>query len=639
MEEDNIGRKTCRHSTTRVKPGLRKSMLGSLMLGTLFAILTLPAQAISTLAIDESLTHVNLSNKVEYYKDVTGQLTYEQVMLVPEDQWQTRNLSVLSLGFTDSTYWFRLRIKSNAVFKIEPIISISNPHFATVNLYNIINGQVTQYLKAGSSVPFNQKLSRHRYPILPLKLSPTSESTILIQTSTQNTYQMSLELWSADEFQNSDQTILLIQGVYLGIWIIMLMCNLILAIAFHRNQVRGHNGFVSFILFFGLFQITLYGIGGSEFWSRWPNLFNITNIYTIGFSIISACWCIIGLLGLRSRGGVGLATMLGLATGAGLLMLAYPYVPLYQVVYLLHVLVALAASASLVLVSMTFFSGKRPNLLPLSSWVLMMVSLLGSALSRLAWIPHHPFWTYGASILFIFMIITTTIIVIMQITRRQTGTLEDVLNYEKKARQDQMLLNKRLEHDFRNKTQDLSQALSKLSETNKTLLEISTSDSVTGIKNRHFFDDIYDIEWKRASRQGYSICLMMADIDHFKEINDTYGHPVGDICLRDVADAIKRSLRRPSDVVARYGGEEFILVLPYLSMENGQILGERIRSEVEALMTVTGGHMIQLTISVGIATTIPTDGTSPDTLVEMADKALYQAKQEGRNRVCIAETA
>lgn len=611
--------------------------LFSLVLGVTLCAAALPAFAINTVTIDESLKHLDLTDKVEYYVDATDRLTYDQVMELPAEKWKPSHTSVLSFGFTKADYWFRLRIKSNAIFKIEPIISVGNPHFDTVNLYNIIDGAVTQYVKAGSSIPYEQKLSKHRYPILPLKLIPTSESTIYIQTSNQNTFQLALQLWSSDEFQNQDQTVILAQGVYLGIWVIMLFSNLILAITFHRNQIRGHNGFVAFILFFGLFQVSLYGIGGSEFWSRWPDLFNITNIYTIGFSVISVCWCIIGLLDLKRSGRVGLIIMLILAASAGLLMVSYFYLPFIQVAYVLHLLVVATAATSLLLVFKEFVFGKRPALLPLSSWVLVMCTVLIAASSRLGWIPHQPFWNYSTSLLFLFMIILTTIIVIIQIARQQTGTLEDVLNYEKTARQDQMLLNKRLEHDFRNKTQDLSLALSKLSETNKTLLEISTSDSVTGIRNRHFFDDIYDIEWKRASRQGYSICLMIADIDHFKAINDTYGHPVGDICLRDVADAIKRSLRRPSDVVARYGGEEFILVLPYLSMENGQILAERIRAEVEALMTVTGGHMIQLTISVGVATTIPTDKSSPDSLIDLADKALYQAKEGGRNMVCLAE--
>jgi diguanylate cyclase (GGDEF)-like protein len=611
--------------------------IASLVQAVVLCLIAAHANAITTLTVDESLQRINLSDKVEYYEDSSGLLTYEQVMALPEEKWHPYTQNVISLGFTGSDYWFRFRINCTATLKMEPIISVGNAHIETINLYNIIDGDVSQYVKAGSSIPFHQKADKHRHPVLPLKLDPTSESTIYLQARTDNAFQLPVELLSREEFLSGEQSILLFQGVYLGIRVIMLMCNLVLAVTFHQSQIRGLDGFVAFVFFFGIFQIALYGIGGSEFWSLWPDLFNVTSIYTIGFAMISACWCVTGLLELRKSNRLGLLFMLTLAGSAGLLMIAYPYIAFKHIIYLLHVLIVPTAIAALVLVSTAFIRGRRPAIWALGSWFLVMVTVLAMALSRLAWIPYHPLWNYSASILFICMVMVTTIIVVVTIARQRTGTLEDVLNYEKSARKDQMLLNKQLEHDFRNKTQDLSLALSKLSETNKTLLEISTSDSVTGIKNRHFFDDIYDIEWKRASRQGYSICLMMIDIDHFKKINDRYGHPVGDICLRDVADAIKRSLRRPSDVVARFGGEEFIVVLPYLSMENGQILGERIRAEVDSLMTITGGHMIQLTISVGVATAIPTDKSSPETLVQAADAALYRAKQEGRNRVCLAD--
>jgi hypothetical protein len=173
MEED-IRRTSGARKAARGETDLCRSMLVSIMLGAILAVTAFPALATSRLVIDESLSYVNLSDKVEYYEDITGQLSYEQVMLVPDDLWQSNNQPVLSLGFSNSQYWFRLRIKSNAVFKLEPVISIVNPHLSTVNLYNLMDGQVVQYLKAGSSTPYSQKPNRHRYPILPLKLSPTA---------------------------------------------------------------------------------------------------------------------------------------------------------------------------------------------------------------------------------------------------------------------------------------------------------------------------------------------------------------------------------------------------------------------------------------------------------------------------------
>jgi len=601
----------------------------------LILLIANPVFAIDTLEIDEGLQAINLADIVEYYEDSTGLLTYEQIMALPAAAWTPNKHSSVSFGFTNSDYWLRFQIESDALFKVDPVVTIANPRFDTIVLYNLIEDEVTQYIKTGSKVPFDEKPVKHRYQLLPLKLNPASVSTIYIQARTADAFQLPLELWPDDDLRHRDQTSLLIQGMFLGIWAVIVMSNIALAIAFRRNAIRGYDGFVAFIFFFGLFQLSIYGIGGGEYPTRWPNLLDMTIIYSIGLAIISACWCVISLLDLRNTNRIGMLLLLALSGIAVLYIFTYFFVPFTQIIFLLHILAIPTAIVALAVMIRHAMQGHRANLTSWISWFLVTLTVLVIALSRLAWIPDYPLWNYGASVLFICSMLTTTIAVILQIARQRTVTLEDVLSYEKNARKDQMLLNQRLEHEFHNKTQDLSLALTKLSETNQTLLEVSTSDRVTGIKNRHFFDEIYNIEWRRACRQGYPVCLMMIDIDHFKKINDKYGHPVGDICLRDVADAIKRTLRRPSDIVARFGGEEFIAVLPYLTEENGALLGERIRTEIESLMTITAGHMIQLTISIGVAMTLPPNEMDPDSLLQAAESALYQAKEEGRNRVCV----
>jgi diguanylate cyclase len=594
--------------------------------------------AINTLEIDENFKPTNLSNLVEYYEDSTGLLTYEQIIALPSEAWSSSRHSRISFGFTNSDYWFRFQIKSNALFKAEPVITVANPRFDTVNLYNLIEGEVTQYIKTGSKVPIDQKPVKHRYQLIPLKLNPASRSTVYIQARTADAFQLPIELWPDGDLRHYDQTYLVIQGIFLGIWVVLFLSNLALAFAFRRNTISGYNGLVSFVFFFGLFQMSIYGVGSGEFSAQWPNLIDMTIVYSIGFAVISACWCVITLLDLSRTNRVGLIVLLALSGNAIVFMFAYFFAPYMHIIFLLHIL-AIPTAISVLAVMLHQSRKEHQTGSPFwITWFLLTSSVLAVALSRLGWIPDSALWNYGASILFVCALLVATISVVLLIAKERTGSLEDVLSYEKTARRNQMLLNQRLEHEFKTKTQDLSLALDKLSETNQALLEVSTSDSVTGIKNRHAFEDIYSIEWRRACRQGYSICLMMIDIDHFTKINDKYGHSVGDICLRDVADAIKRCLRRPSDIVARYGGEEFVAVLPYLTKENGSVLGERIRTEIESLMTITSGHMIQLTISIGVASTLPDNDMDSNALLQRAEDALYHAKQEGRNRVCLAES-
>lgn len=205
---------------------------------------------------------------------------------------------------------------------------------------------------------------------------------------------------------------------------------------------------------------------------------------------------------------------------------------------------------------------------------------------------------------------------------------------ENRALQDhQQELKLQLEREVDTRTEELQQALTKLSEAHIILKELNTMDAVTGIRNRQYFDEVLDQEWRRAKRQGYEVSLMLMDIDHFKDVNDTYGHLAGDECLAAVAKEVDDMFNRPSDVVARYGGEEFVVVLPYVSSDNALSLAEQLRQMVEESTYSADGHEIKITISIGVATLPPEESVAPRDLVGRADSVLYEAKSAGRNQV------
>lgn len=170
---------------------------------------------------------------------------------------------------------------------------------------------------------------------------------------------------------------------------------------------------------------------------------------------------------------------------------------------------------------------------------------------------------------------------------------------------------------------------------NERLQELSRVDGLTGIANRRRLDEELDREWKRMLREKRPLSVVLCDIDHFKLYNDTYGHQAGDDCLAKVAQAIKDSVNRPGDLTARYGGEEFCLVLPETSGQGAAQIAELVRMNVAALKLEHKSSEVaeMVTLSLGVATLIPDTGSQPSVLVEAADRALYQAKGNGRNRV------
>lgn len=175
----------------------------------------------------------------------------------------------------------------------------------------------------------------------------------------------------------------------------------------------------------------------------------------------------------------------------------------------------------------------------------------------------------------------------------------------------------------------------KLDTANQELLRLSSSDGLTGIPNRRYFDEALDREWRRSRRLGHELALIICDVDHFKRFNDFYGHQAGDECLRQVAQALAGAIDRGGDTPARYGGEEFVAILPDTDRDGAGIVAERIRQAVLALGIPHAQSIFgEVTISLGIACMVPDDKLQAKSLIQAADQALYQAKQEGRNRVC-----
>ncbi len=181
--------------------------------------------------------------------------------------------------------------------------------------------------------------------------------------------------------------------------------------------------------------------------------------------------------------------------------------------------------------------------------------------------------------------------------------------------------------------QDLRDAQDGLIEANRSLDILAREDSLTGLANRREFDLVIQAEFNRAKRDDTSVAVLMVDVDFFKKYNDHYGHPSGDNCLRTVGRILKENTNRQSDLAARYGGEEFVVVLTDTTIDGAQVVAEKIRYAVqrEAIPHVESPLGV-LTTSIGVAVLQPAAHDEPAGLIAMADDALYQAKNSGRNR-------
>lgn len=185
--------------------------------------------------------------------------------------------------------------------------------------------------------------------------------------------------------------------------------------------------------------------------------------------------------------------------------------------------------------------------------------------------------------------------------------------------------------------QELARQKAEVEAVNEQLRRMATIDGLTQIANRRYFDQYLAQEWKRLTRDRQFLSLILCDVDFFKRYNDTYGHQLGDDCLKQVANALSEAVQRPADLAARYGGEEFAVILPNTNVSGAIRVAESIKKAVQDLKIPheKSDASQYVSLSLGVASIIPTEKVIPESLILSADKALYQAKGKGRNTYCL----
>jgi diguanylate cyclase (GGDEF)-like protein len=246
------------------------------------------------------------------------------------------------------------------------------------------------------------------------------------------------------------------------------------------------------------------------------------------------------------------------------------------------------------------------------AWVGLGVGTINLAVSRFGLMPDNSFTRNGALLGGVFEIVLLSL------------ALSDKYR----------LMQIQLEGYSRGLESMVDERTHQLETANASLRKLATVDSLTGVSNRRHFEEHLEKEVRRHRRIAMPLSLVMIDIDHFKEFNDRYGHPRGDECLRQVAEAIASVARRPGDLVARYGGEEFAVLLPHTDRDGARAIGEGIRQAVAALrLSAAAGPEERVAVSVGLTSRAVDGQGSGEELVEEADRALYEAKRSGRDRM------
>jgi diguanylate cyclase len=210
-----------------------------------------------------------------------------------------------------------------------------------------------------------------------------------------------------------------------------------------------------------------------------------------------------------------------------------------------------------------------------------------------------------------------------------------LVEFEKVAKENFKLYNQVQEY-AQTLEQKVAERTQKLADANKQLKRLAKLDGLTKIANRHFFNEYLVIQWQKMAQQDDFLSLILCDVDYFKGYNDHYGHLGGDDCLRNVAKGIYRAVKRPNDLVARYGGEEFAVILPSTNIDGALVVAKQIQVSIQQLKIPHEKSQVAqfVTLSIGVSSCIPDEKLSPEILIDQTDSSLYQAKNQGRNRIC-----
>lgn len=567
-----------------------------------------------------------LGKHVSYLEDATRKVTVAEILSGKFDSDFVRNTSPSpNLGFTSSTYWFRTTLRSEDPGISEWLLEVQYPLLDYIDLHLVYagpNARVISY-RGGDRVPFSERQVKHRNMLFKVPLEAGETVTMLMRVRTDSSMQVPLMLWNPEALLERDQDEYLVLGAFYGILMAMLLFNLMIYLA---NRDINYLYYVIYLVSVQLFQGSLNGLAFEYLWPEHPWWANVATPFSIGLVYTSIILFTREFLNLRRHlpridKVFKVFSVLFVMVMVASVLLSYT-ITIKVGTFLTMMATFLVFTAGALCLKKGVLHAKYFML----AWTVLLFFIIVYALKTVGVLPHVFVTEYGLQI----GAALETILLSYALAHRLR-----LLRMENEAIQ--RGITETLERRVRERTAELDVALKGLSDANQKLTALSQTDGLTGLHNRTHFNQVFGKEWRRCQRAGEPISLLLLDVDHFKKVNDTYGHLGGDTCLKQVASTFLSVLQRPADAVFRMGGEEFVVLLPATDGKGAFHVAERIRKAIESLDIQFEARRIPVTLSIGACTVRPDKTADEESLMRNADHALYEAKNGGRNRTCIFE--
>jgi diguanylate cyclase (GGDEF)-like protein len=531
-----------------------------------------------------------------------------------------------TFGFRPGALWFHARLINR---------NPDEPYWMLVQGFALID-RIDLYLRypdgrvehriGGDMLPFSERSIPYRQPNFRIVLPPDQPVDMLVRIQSQSSLQVPLDLQTPDAFTSLSRDSQFAMGVYYGILLALFVYNIALWATLRESA---YFWYLFHISAFGLVLFTFNGYSFEYLWPDNPWLANLAAPASICLATVGMQQFARSFLGLSRRFPLGNRISLAFIAFFAALGIASLWIP-YSISISIASRAELASVLWLVIAAfVTMRRGYAPARLFLLAWSMLLLGTILFALLAFGVVPKNLLTEYGLQIgsalemLMLSMALSYRYSILRSENARIVGEA-----------------NQQLERKVAQRTQEAVGALTQLEDAHRRLRDSSRRDGLTGLCNRAHFHERFEELLRDGRERGHPVSLLMIDLDHFKSINDRYGHLVGDDCLRWAAHRIGQALRaHEASLLARFGGEEFVAVLPGHDLQGAVDVAESLRRRLVEEPCISGEYRLRVSASIGVHTVDADAGTDSDAALSVADKALYSAKANGRDCVRASITA
>lgn len=578
-----------------------------------------------------------------YIGDKEGSYELSDILDLPDSRWEIEEGDDLSYGMPNHPYWFKFNLPDQSQFNgslaKSQLLEIDYVLLDEIDIWFLSKGQIVAEYHEGDTFLFEHRALKSEKFVFPVPILD-SELEVIVRVHTAGVLNLPMLIWEQHEYTIYASERNLALGLFFGFLVAMALNNLFFFVTTGSTMFLTYSMYVISI---GLTLATYHGLG---YKFLWPDSIWLQNKSAPMFGTLTLLMATIfsdQLLNAKKHSKT--VHKLFKISAISILIALVGSLVLPILIYNQIFPFVLCIGVSLVFFAALYLTKKGVKLAAfyLVAWSALLVSgflasFESANLINLDYSSHY-LLMFGASIE-TFLLAFALAMAYGQQRDEQYKTQELVLLEERLARQAQEEALKlredtqeELEYKVQERTLELEITLRELSDSNRELEQQTLTDALTGIRNRKHFDKKYIAEVRRSRREQTELAIVMLDIDHFKVINDTHGHVVGDEVIRFVASTLKQNLKRTSDDACRYGGEEFALILPNTDLEGASLLAEKLREIVHQQIIKLDDIEVSVTISAGVCSSIILPNEDENSLLESADKALYEAKRKGRNQV------